>query len=75
WPEPGGERAPAAGSGSGAASGTGAEVAPEVREFVRGLLGEAEGALRELPDQDEARVEVLAVAADAAARFDADLAA
>ncbi|MEU8838595.1 protein kinase [Streptomyces roseus] len=75
WPEPGGERAPEAGSGSGAAPGRGAGVTSGVREFVRGLLGEAEGALRELPEQDEARVEVLAVAADAAARFDADLAA
>ncbi|MFI6001799.1 PQQ-binding-like beta-propeller repeat protein [Streptomyces sp. NPDC051366] len=50
-------------------------VASGVREFVRGLLVEAEDALRELPGGDEARVEVLAIAADAAARFDADLAA
>ncbi|MFF3647642.1 protein kinase [Streptomyces sp. NPDC002181] len=46
-----------------------------VREFVRGLLTEAEAALEELRGPDDARVEVPAVAADAAARFDAGLAA
>ncbi|MFE5761670.1 protein kinase [Streptomyces sp. NPDC056492] len=46
-----------------------------VREFVRGLLTEAEAALEGLRGPDDARVEVMAVAADAAARFDAGLAA
>ncbi|WP_159046012.1 protein kinase domain-containing protein [Streptomyces sp. WM6372] len=58
-----------------AAPGAADGVGPEVREFVRGLLAEAEDALRELPGGADARVEVLAIAADAAARFDADLAA
>ncbi|WP_449483927.1 protein kinase domain-containing protein [Streptomyces avidinii] len=51
-------------------------VPADVREFVRELLLEAEGALRSLPadDRGEERIEVLAVAADAAARFDAGLA-
>ncbi|MGW2997872.1 hypothetical protein ACWDA9_41655, partial [Streptomyces sp. NPDC001193] len=76
-------RAPGPVSGSGAgpaaervgAAATGAGVACGVRELVRGLLGEAEDALRQLRGADDARVEVLAVAADAAARFDAELAA
>ncbi|WP_158734467.1 PQQ-binding-like beta-propeller repeat protein [Streptomyces sp. NRRL F-2747] len=75
-------RGPGTGSGAGAAAervgaaATGAGVACGVREFVRGLLGEAEDALRQLPPgADDARVEVPAVAADAAARFDAELAA
>ncbi|MFD5506387.1 protein kinase [Streptomyces sp. NPDC127051] len=67
-------------SGQGTASGSEAGVAAGgvgsgVREFVRGLLAEAEDSLRELPGGADARVEVLAIAADAAARFDADLAA
>ncbi|MCX4627792.1 protein kinase [Streptomyces sp. NBC_01443] len=61
--------------GAGAAPVAAEGVASGVREFVRGLLVEAEDALRELPGGGDARVEVLAVAADAAARFDADLAA
>ncbi|MFI5669195.1 protein kinase [Streptomyces sp. NPDC051704] len=72
---------PVSGSGTGpAAEGAGASsadsgVSSGVREFVRGLLGEAEDALRELPPgADDARVEVPAIAADAAARFDAELA-
>ncbi|WP_167535824.1 serine/threonine-protein kinase [Streptomyces vinaceus] len=61
--------------GAGAGPAPGAEVSPGVREFVRALIGEAEDALRALPPgADAARVEVAAVAADAAARFDADLA-
>ncbi|MFF4097980.1 protein kinase [Streptomyces sp. NPDC001903] len=60
--------------GPGPGAGAGAGVAPGVREFVRGLLLEAEDALRALPDSDEARVEVPALAADAAARFDVELA-
>ncbi|MET9882419.1 protein kinase [Streptomyces sp. NPDC006430] len=63
--------AQAADAGDGQAAGS---MASGVREFVRGLLFEVEDALRELPVGDDARVEVLAVAADAAARFDADLA-
>ncbi|WP_158708437.1 protein kinase domain-containing protein [Streptomyces sp. NRRL S-244] len=62
-------------AGVAVASGAGDGVGSGVREFVRGLLVEAEDALRELPGGDDARVEVLAIAADAAARFDADLAA
>ncbi|AWZ07080.1 hypothetical protein DRB96_39840 [Streptomyces sp. ICC1] len=46
-----------------------------VREFVRELLLEAEDALRALPADSVTRIEVLAVGADAAARFDAELAA
>ncbi|WP_327254773.1 serine/threonine-protein kinase [Streptomyces sp. NBC_01244] len=45
-----------------------------VREFVRELLLEVEVGLRALEPGDEARIEVLTVAADAAARFDAELA-
>ncbi|MFF1413811.1 protein kinase [Streptomyces sp. NPDC058289] len=50
------------------------EVPAEVRAFVRELLLEAEVGLRGLEPGDEARIEVLTVAADAAARFDAGLA-
>ncbi|MET9467954.1 PQQ-binding-like beta-propeller repeat protein [Streptomyces sp. NPDC006544] len=50
------------------------EIPLVVREFVRELLREAEDALQALPADGEARIEVLAVAADAAARFDAELA-
>ncbi|MFE2549221.1 protein kinase [Streptomyces sp. NPDC059355] len=58
------------------ASAAGVGPASGVRQFVRGLLGEAQDALRELPPgADDARVEVPAVSADAAARFDAELAA
>ncbi|MFB7054351.1 protein kinase [Streptomyces vinaceus] len=82
WPEPGGGRGAEADGWAGAELGSGAGVPVEsgapgavsgVREVVRGLLGEAEEALREVPAGGE-HVEVLAVAADAAARFDADLA-
>ncbi|MFF3212001.1 protein kinase [Streptomyces sp. NPDC002886] len=52
---------------------TGAVPVP-VREFVRELLLEAEESLRALPAGAQARIEVLAVAADAAARFDGGLA-
>ncbi|MFF3802564.1 protein kinase [Streptomyces sp. NPDC002032] len=65
-PATGGEQGPEASVGGGIAVGVG--------EFVRGLLREAEGDLREAPPSPAARVEVLAVAADAAARFDAGLA-
>ncbi|WP_330298379.1 protein kinase domain-containing protein [Streptomyces sp. NBC_00503] len=63
------------GTGSGLGSGAGAGGVPVgVREFVRELLLEAEDALRAVPVGSEVPVEVLAVAADAAARFDAGLA-
>ncbi|MFE2338584.1 protein kinase [Streptomyces sp. NPDC059431] len=63
------------GSGAGPGDGTGSGGVPAgVRELVRGLLLEAEEAMRALPTGDEARIEVLALAADAAARFDAELA-
>ncbi|WP_405756562.1 protein kinase domain-containing protein [Streptomyces sp. NBC_00073] len=52
----------------------GGGVTPEVREVVRGLLLEVEQTLRAWPHGADARVEALAVAADAAARFDAELA-
>ncbi|MFE4262659.1 protein kinase [Streptomyces sp. NPDC056883] len=56
-------------------SGVGAgEVPADVRAFVRELLLEAEVGLRALEPGDEARIDVLTVAADAAARFDAELA-
>ncbi|MFD7840525.1 protein kinase [Streptomyces sp. NPDC059761] len=88
-PEAGPERMPVPGAGAGrtpesvsdsgaevaAASGAAGGVGSGVREFVRGLLAEAEDSLRALPGGADARVEVLAIAADAAARFDADLAA
>ncbi|MFE1413870.1 protein kinase [Streptomyces sp. NPDC058746] len=45
-----------------------------VREFVRGLLAEVEASLRAAPGSGDLRVKSLAVAADAAARFDAALA-
>ncbi|MCX5296059.1 serine/threonine-protein kinase [Streptomyces sp. NBC_00193] len=51
-----------------------AEVPAGVRAFVRELLVEAEVGLRGLEPGDEARIDVLTVAADAAARFDAELA-
>ncbi|WP_371617735.1 protein kinase [Streptomyces sp. NBC_00454] len=75
----GSEGGSGAGNGSGApggtGSGTGAGGVPVgVREFVRELLLEAEDALRAVSADGKARVEVLAVAADAAARFDAGLA-
>ncbi|MFB6517761.1 protein kinase [Streptomyces sp. NPDC056401] len=50
------------------------EVPAEVRAFVRELLVEAEVGLRGLEPGDEARIDVLTVAADAAARFDAEFA-
>ncbi|MEV6952436.1 protein kinase [Streptomyces sp. NPDC051183] len=52
----------------------GSGIPAPVREFVRDLLQEAEEELRGLPPAADARVEVLAVAADAAARFDTGLA-
>ncbi|MCX5404838.1 protein kinase [Streptomyces sp. NBC_00335] len=70
-----GPAAPDAGGSFGPAAvpDTGPVPAP-VREFVRELLLEAEESLRALPAGAEARIEVLAVAADAAARFDGGLA-
>ncbi|WP_168724302.1 serine/threonine-protein kinase [Streptomyces sp. A1547] len=60
---------------AGVAAGAGPGIPPAVREFVRELVLEAEEALRGVPaTAGETRVEVLAVAADAAARFDAGLA-
>ncbi|WP_407837386.1 protein kinase [Streptomyces sp. DSM 116496] len=50
------------------------EVPADVQAFVRELLLEAEVGLRGLEPGDEARIDVLTVAADAAARFDAELA-
>ncbi|MER6861131.1 protein kinase [Streptomyces sp. NPDC000665] len=64
---------PAAGADPGADPASG--VASGVREFVRELLAQAQEELRGRPGTGDARVEVLAVAADAAARFDAELAA
>lgn len=58
-------------AGVGAGAGL---LPPPVRDFVRGLLLEAEDALRPLPGDSAARIEVLASAADTAARFDAVLA-
>ncbi|MFK0218919.1 protein kinase [Streptomyces vinaceus] len=92
WPEPAGGTGPVAGAGTagpwaGAELGSGLGLTAEpgaggvgsgVREFVRGLLAEAEAeleGLEGLEGADRARVGVLAVAADAAARFDAELAA
>ncbi|MFZ3500128.1 protein kinase domain-containing protein [Streptomyces sp. 5.8] len=85
--DPGGVFGPAPGTGdvfgpvSVPAPHTGTGVAPDsaavpaaVREFVRELLLEAKESLRALPAGDGARIEVLAVAADAAARFDGGLA-
>ncbi|MFE9563202.1 protein kinase [Streptomyces sp. NPDC006487] len=67
--------APAASSGPVSASAAGTEAVPAaVRELVRELLRDAESALGGTPPGDGSRVEVLAVAADAAARFDAELA-
>ncbi|GLX26084.1 protein kinase domain-containing protein [Streptomyces lavendulae] len=70
-PEP--EPEPEAGAGPGRERG-GFVPAP-VRDFVRELLLEAEETLTSLPPgAGEARTEGLALAAEAAARFDADLA-
>ncbi|MFD9357654.1 protein kinase [Streptomyces sp. NPDC060031] len=60
-----------AGDGDGTVAGGVTAVA---RGVVGGLLREVEETLRALPADAEARVEVLAVAADAAARYDAGLA-
>ncbi|MCX5194605.1 protein kinase [Streptomyces sp. NBC_00249] len=72
-PQAGPVREPA-GTTTAAATPTGGGIPAEVREFVRELLHEAEEDLREVPPDRPARVEVLAVAADAAARFDTGLA-
>ncbi|MFD9337228.1 protein kinase [Streptomyces sp. NPDC060028] len=61
----------AAGDGDGSVTGG---VTAAARGVVEGLLREVEETLRALPADADARVEVLAVAADAAARFDAGLA-
>ncbi|MEU8463692.1 protein kinase [Streptomyces sp. NPDC029003] len=80
WPGPDreagttGPERPAAGGGQGPGASVGGGMAVGVGEFVRELLREAEADLREAPPSPAARVEVLAVAADAAARFDAGLA-
>ncbi|WP_327133433.1 protein kinase [Streptomyces sp. NBC_01343] len=68
---PGAETTEDGAGGEDPASG----VASGVREFVRELLAQAQEELRGRPGTGDARVEVLAVAADAAARFDAELAA
>ncbi|MFF2197631.1 protein kinase [Streptomyces sp. NPDC058157] len=71
-PEPG----PAGDGGAEGGAGGGSGLPVPVREFVRELLVEAEEALGGLPaGAGEARVEGLALAAEAAARFDAGLAA
>ncbi|MCX4780810.1 protein kinase [Streptomyces sp. NBC_01264] len=78
-PDTGGVFGPAAAPDAGGAFGPAAvpdagPVPAPVREFVRDLLLEAEESLRAVPAGAEARIEVLAVAADAAARFDGGLA-
>ncbi|MFD8950387.1 protein kinase [Streptomyces xanthophaeus] len=71
---PGAEAGPGAGAAAGAGAGPG-EVPFPVREFVRGLLHEAEQILgASAPGWEHLRVEGLAVAADAAAHFDTALA-
>ncbi|MFE4636691.1 protein kinase [Streptomyces sp. NPDC056773] len=79
--EAGGVFGPASGDGAGTVPGGGpgggtvpGGVPGGVRDFVRDLLLEAEDELHALPPGHEARIEVLAAAAGAAARFDAGLA-
>ncbi|MFB9587490.1 serine/threonine-protein kinase [Streptomyces racemochromogenes] len=72
---PGAERGPEPGGGTGSGRGPDGFVPAPVRDFVRELLLEAEETLVSLPPgAGEARTEGLALAAEAAARFDAGLA-